>query len=106
MDRITRIYRFEVLEGSSFFWDNDGKGNRLVVEVPKNEENAFEFALSNELYEEFEGQIDVQVVMKNRTIIMRNFKPSTLHTSWEEFAFRKKGISITTKYHIRLVETI
>ena len=105
MDRISRTYRFEVLEGGSFFWDN-GKGNRLVAEVPTSEEKAFEFALSSELYEEFDGEIDVLVVMKNRTIIMRNFKPSTLHTSWEEFAFRRKGIAITSKYHIRLVETM
>jgi guanylate kinase len=56
--------------------------------------------------EEFDGEIDVQVIMKNRTIIMRNFKLSTLHSSWETFAFRQKGIAITTKYHIRLVETM
>lgn len=105
MDRITRTYKFEVLEGSSFFWDN-GKGNRLVAEVPTSEENAFEFALSSELYEEFDGEIDVLVVMKNRTITMRNFKPSTLQSSWETFAFRRKGIAITSKYHIRLVETM
>ena len=105
MDCITKTYKFEVLEGSSFFWDN-GKGNRLVAEVPTSEEKTFESALSSELYEEFDGEIDVLVDMKNRTITMRNFKPSTLQSSWETFAFRRKGISITTKYHIRLVETM
>ena len=59
-----------------------------------------------ELYEEFEGDINVVVNMGDRTIHMLNFKPSTLHSSWKEFAFRKKGIQITCDYHIRLVETM
>ena len=106
MERITEIYTFEVLRGSSYFLDVDGKANRLVVEMTKDEERVFEFALSSELYEEFEGDINVLVNMKNRTIHMLNFRPSTLHKSWKEFAFRKKGIAITADYHIRLVETM
>ena len=106
MSRITEIYKFEVLRGNSYFLDKDGKANRLVVELTKDEERVFDFALSSELYEEFEGDINIVVNMKNRTIHMLNFRPSTLHTSWKEFAFRKKGIAITAEYHIRLVETM
>ena len=106
MEHITEIHKFEVLRGSSYFIDVDGKANRLVVEMTKDEERVFDFALSSELYEEFEGNINVVVNMRNRTIHMLNFKPSTLYTSWKEFAFRKKGIQITHDYHIRLVETM
>ena len=106
MDCITRTYKFEVLEGKSFFYDGTTKCRKLAAEMTKDREKEFEIALSCELYEEFEGEIDVQVDMKTRTIFMRNFKPSVLYSSWETFAFRKKGISITTEYHIRLVETI
>lgn len=106
MERITEEYSFEVLQGDSFFWDRDGKGNRRIAELTEDEEQDFEFALSSELYEEFEGNIDVMVDMKSRKIRMLKFRPSILHSSWKVFAFRKKGISITTKYHIRLVETM
>lgn len=106
MTRITEIYKFELLRGNSYFLDVDGKGNRLVIELTKDEERVFDFALSSELYEEFEGDINVVVNMGDRTIHMLNFKPSTLHSSWKEFAFRKKGIQITCDYHIRLVETM
>jgi len=106
MERITEIYKFEVLRGSSYFIDIDGKANRLIVEMTNDQERVFEFALSSELYEEFEGNINVAVNMIDRTIHMLNFKPSTLHTSWKEFAFQKKGIAITAEYHIRLVETM
>jgi hypothetical protein len=106
MERITEIYKFEVLKGSSYFQDTDGKANRLVAEMTKDQERVFEFALSSELYEEFEGNINIIVNMQDRMIHMLNFKPSTLHSSWKEFAFRKKGIAITAEYHIRLVETM
>lgn len=106
MKRITEIHKFEVLKGSSYFIDVDGKPNRLVVEMIRDQERVFDFALSSELNEEFEGNIKVVVNMRNRTIHMLNFKPSTLYTSWKEFAFRKKGIAITADYHIRLVETM
>jgi hypothetical protein len=106
MERITEIYKFEVLRSNSYFIDIDGKANRLVAELTKDEERVFDFDLSSELYEEFEGDINVVVNMKNRTIHMLNFKPSTLHESWKELAFRKKGTQITSQYHIRLVPTI
>jgi hypothetical protein len=106
MSRITEIHKFEVLKGSSYFIDVDGKANRLVVEMTRDQERVFDFTLSSELYEEFEGNINVVVNMRNRTIHMLNFKPSTLYSSWKEFAFRKKGIQITAEYHIRLVETM
>ena len=104
--RITKTYKFEVLASNSYFQDTDGKGNRNVTEMTKDEERTFEFALSSELYEEFEGNIDVMVDVESRTIRMLNFKPSILHNSWETFAFRKKGIAITSNYHIRLIETM
>jgi len=104
--RITKTYKFEVLESNSYFIDIDGKANRQVAELTKDEERVFDFELSSELYEEFEGNIDVMVDVESRTIRMLNFKPSILHSSWETFAFRKKGIAITIKYHIRLVETM
>ena len=104
--RITKTYKFEVLESNSYFIDIDGKANRQVAELTKDEERIFEFALSSELYEEFEGNIDVMVDVESRTIRMLNFKPSILHSSWETFAFRKKGIAITINYHIRLIETM
>jgi hypothetical protein len=106
MERITEIYKFEVLRSNSYFVDTKGEGNRLVAEMTKDQERVFEFALSCELYEEFDGNINVVVNMKDRTIHMLNFKPSTLHESWRELAFRKKGTQITAEYHIRLVPTI
>lgn len=106
MARTTEIYKFEVLKGDSFFWDTDGAGNRLVAEMTKDQERVFEFALSSELYEEFDGNIDIVAYMKDRTIHMLNFKESELHTSWRKLAFRKKGTQITAEYHIRLVATI
>jgi len=106
MERITEIYKFEVLRSNSYFVDVDGKANRLVAEMTKDEERLFDFALSSELYEEFEGNINIVVNMQDRTIHMLNFKPSTLHESWKELAFRKKGTQITSQYHIRLVPTI
>ena len=106
MERITEIYKFEVLRSNSYFVDTKGECNRLVAEMTKDQERVFEFALSCELYEEFDGNINVVVNMKDRTIHMLNFKPSTLHESWRELAFRKKGTQITAEYHIRLVPTI
>ena len=105
MPHTLKTYKFEVLEGKSFFYDGSTP-SRKVVELTNDQEREFEFALSSELYEEFEGDIDVQVIMKHREIIMKIFKPSELLTSWEVFAFRKKGIQITSEYHSRLVETI
>ena len=102
MAYISRTYRFEVLESSTFFMDP--QPNRKIATLSTEEENKFEIDLAHELYEEFDGEIDINVNIKKRTIRMLNFKQTPLHQSWEMFAFRKKGISITCKNHIRLVE--
>jgi hypothetical protein len=104
MEYITRTYRFEVLASNSLFYNP--KANRKVAEMTSVEEEVFEIELMQELYEEFDGDINIAINMKDRTIRMLKFRPSALHDSWETFAFRNKGIAITSKYHIRLVETM
>lgn len=95
MGYLTRIYNFEVLISNS----------RTTTEVY--DRKALGIAIEREIYEEFEGDIvKVNVDMNKQFIHLLMYDNSMLYDTWTEYGFRHKGIAITDKFHIRLVDTM
>jgi hypothetical protein len=102
MKYLTRIYNFEILISDSF-----KNGSRTIAKINNYDRNLLGIAIQREIYEEFDGDIvKVNVDMKKQSIHLLMYDNSLLYDTWREFGFRPKGISITDKFHIRLIDVI
>lgn len=106
-DLIVKTYKFEVLTSKSMFVDADGRPSRTVAELTPQQASNLKTDIERELYDEFDMELaSIEVDMDNMIVKLFLNEITPLHTSWELFAFRKKGVQITAHYYIRLVETL
>lgn len=102
MTFFTKIFRFEILVSNSLYFDP--YPNRKIADLTGVDIEQLRLDIEEEINEDFDEYAHIAVSMDPPTITMKIPTDNMYYISWESFALRSKGISVTTKYHIRLFE--